>query len=106
MVPASSELQTGHSSGQRKGGLGKICLPTAPGCRQFAFETRGELSSPVPAALPSRALTHFLRESDSSFSRFFCRAMELEIPSWSLVSSSSFCLYSLWLSWEGETSTH
>lgn len=53
-----------------------------------------------------RTTAYFLKDNASSFSRFFCRAMELEIPSCSLVNSSSFCLYSLWLSWEAENTTH
>lgn len=65
-------------------------------------ELRDKFNSLVLTAFPScptprrrKTSTYFLRDNDSSFSRFFCRAMELEIPSWSLVSSSSFCLYSL-----------
>lgn len=37
MVPTSSELQTGHKSGQREGGLGKISLATALGCREVCI---------------------------------------------------------------------
>lgn len=48
---ASSELQTGHKSGQRKGGLGKISLLTALGCR--GLHLRREVSSAAPSSLLS-----------------------------------------------------
>lgn len=36
---ASSDLQMGHKSGQRKGGLGKISLPQHLAAERFACET-------------------------------------------------------------------